>query len=308
MKKAKNLYRKIIQSWRKEVSPPLNEFTIPGALNIHDSPDYRNISKTSRFSPSYNDFQDFLINAVEYKKDLTFYKYGDGDYYFLKGEENGSAAPGKRALSKQYSEIDLPRFQSGSKLSDFYMCEIPDIDRERFQLTFPGVEIDFPAEYVYGAVSSRWVTREFDGKIGIIGGSEKIDLIDSLLNYSEYMNYLGLSTRPELIRIPQKFACDDLDRTINQIKVQLTNSKCDIFVFGVGHVKSGIIGELKKIHPAVYLDIGSGVDALAGVIDIRRPYFGSWTNFQLPSIEAYKDIDYLQVSQKGQQFFLTEKQ
>jgi len=86
----------------------------------------------------------------------------------------------------------------------------------------------------------------------------------------------------------------------------LVGSSAKVFLFGVGHVKSGIISELANMHPAVYIDIGSGIDALAGIIDVRRPYFGGWTNFVSPKNELYVNIDYLQVQNRGQQFFLKD--
>ena len=107
-----------------------------------------------------------------------------------------------------------------------------------------------------------------------------------------------------LIRIPQKFACDDLDETIRAISQQISTSDSSVFLFGVGHVKSGIIGHLKEMKNAVFIDIGSGIDALAGVIDVRRPYFGKWINFEVPNVEAYSNIDWLQVQNRGNQFFL----
>jgi hypothetical protein len=43
----------------------------------------------------------------------------------------------------------------------------------------------------------------------------------------------------------------------------------------------------------MYIDVGSGIDALAGMIDTRRPYFGNWQNFRLANDEIYENIDYL---------------
>lgn len=290
-----------------KIKTPLPEFHLPGTLNIHDSPDYRNKDFTERFSPSFTKFQTLISTLVEEGTPATFYKYGDGDYYFLKGEENGSAKPGNRALSKPYSQIDLPRFQQGSRKADYYMCEIPDADRERFRSTFPQKTIDFPAEYVYAGVASRWFFQKFDGHITLIGASEKLDLIEELMKHQQYREYLGITESMNLIRIPQKFACDDLDETIGAISQQIEILDSSVFLFGVGHVKSGIIGHLKEMKNAVFIDIGSGIDALAGVIDVRRPYFGKWINFELPNTEAYSNIDWLQVQNRGNQFFLGDK-
>jgi hypothetical protein len=72
------------------------------------------------------------------------------------------------------------------------------------------------------------------------------------------------------------------------------NSEAEIFLIGVGHLKSGILSEITNMKDAVYLDIGSGIDALAGLIDGKRPYFGSWVNHRVRNIELYNDVDLLQ--------------
>ena len=76
---------------------------------------------------------------------------------------------------------------------------------------------------------------------------------------------------------------------INQIK----NSESEVFLLGIGHVKSGVLHELKNYKKALYLDIGVGIDAIAGVININRPYFGNWKNFQFKNSSLYKEVDIL---------------
>ena len=305
----KSLAKRVLLSKSQSEQPlPLDCYSLDGTLNINSSPDYRNSDYMHRFSPSFEEFRSALSTEVKARSAATYFKYGDGDYFFLKGEENGSAKPGRRALSKPYSEIDLPRFQEGSKRATHYLCEIPEVDRNRFHETFPDTKIDFPAEYVYAGVASRWFFREFDGQIGLIGAAQKIDLIEELLEHEAYKDYLGIREQIELVRVPQKFACDDLDGTISSLKSQLANSKSNIFLFGVGHVKSGIIEYLPKLHNATYVDVGSGIDAIAGVIDVRRPYFGGWVNFELPDIRRYSEIDWLQVQNRGKRYYLRENE
>ena len=62
---------------------------------------------------------------------------------------------------------------------------------------------------------------------------------------------------------------------------------------GIGHVKSGLLHELKNYKKATYLDIGVGIDALAGVVNIYRPYFGLWQNYRIKNKSNYKKIDIL---------------
>ncbi len=301
-----NIFIKILERFRffRITRRMAKSFFIPGTLNYHDSPDYLKTDLTYRFVPTFESFKKLLVKLDEEKTPATFYKFGDGDYYFLTGTAYGSAKPGNRALSKSYDEIDLERFKRNSLKSDYYMCEIPEGDRERFHMTFPGKGIDFAAEYAYAAIASKWVLRQFDGNLGLIGASPKIDLIERLLQFEEYRSYLGITREVELIRIPQKFACDDLDLTLSILSDQLLNSSANVYLFGVGHVKSGIISELKSIKKALFIDVGSGIDALAGIIDVRRPYFGAWTNFRLHESEYYETVDYLQLANSGKVRYL----
>ncbi len=239
-------------------------------------------------------FKTLLIELVSKSKAKSFYKFGDGDYYFLAAEEVGSAKPGNRALSKPYSQIGLDTFSVRSKKNDYYLCEIPPHNQNLFHKTFPDLTPSFPAEYVYGLIANRWLTREFAGKIGLIGAGEKLEVIKGLLRHPVYQQYLGLEKFEDYISIPQKYACDNLADTLDSLEKQLKNATSDIFLVGVGHVKSGVLSELSQLHKAVYLDVGSGVDALAGVIDTQRPYFAHWKNYHLGEPEFYENLDLLQ--------------
>jgi len=52
-----------------------------------------------------------------------------------------------------------------------------------------------------------------------------------------------------------------------------------------------IAHKFKNAKPAVYIDVGAGIDGLAGMLDIKRPYAGDWTNFRV------KNYDYSEVHQ-----------
>ena len=114
-----------------------------------------------------------------------------------------------------------------------------------------------------------------------------------MMQHKEYQQYLGLEKFQDYIHIPQKFACDDIDATESMVAKQLINSKSKIFLIGIGHVKSGLLHRLKKYKKAVFLDVGSGIDALAGVIDHGRPYMGDWVNHRIREFD-YSSLDILQ--------------
>ena len=85
---------------------------------------------------------------------------------------------------------------------------------------------------------------------------------------------------------------------------QLMKSTSKIFLMGMGHVKSGLIHRLKKYRNAVFLDVGASIDALAGIIDVDRPYAGDWTNYQIDDVQLYKGIDFLAYEGKGKHLVL----
>lgn len=292
-------FRLKIKNRKREVG---RDYRIPQTRYVTRDHSYFKPSTYPKFGQELIEFKRLLVNMVKNQESATFYKFGDGDYYFLSGEEVGSAKPGNRALSKKYSDIDLPLFRERARKNDFYTCEIAENNRHLFALTFPEINPDFPAEFSYGLISNRWLLKQFEGKIGLIGAEPKLRIIESLMLNSEYQDYLGLDKFEDYIYVPQKFACDDLQETCKSVGSQLKNAKSRIFLLGVGHVKSGLLCELPKYHRAVYLDVGSGIDALAGIVDPKRPYFQDWKNFTFKNSKLYDEIDYLQYDGDNRKF------
>jgi len=175
---------------------------------------------------------------------------------------------------------------------------------EKFNEVIPDTQIDYPAEYGYGLVANKWILQEFAGKIGLIGADSKLNIIENVIEAPQYQEYLGLEKFEDYISLPQRFACDDLEATERMVGEQLKNSTSKIFLMGMGHVKSGLIHRLKKYTDAVFLDVGSSIDALAGIIDVNRPFFGDWTNYQIDDQELYVGVDYLAYEKKGNHVLL----
>lgn len=281
----------------------LDKYKIEGTINADTNPCFSLEHTYPNFQSEIEIFKCDLINMVSNKEVKSFYKFGDGDYFFLKENPIGSATPGKRALSKDYSQINMQEFRDGAKLNDFYTCEIYPENRKMFSELFLDIKINYPAEYGYGLVANKWIFKTFKGKIGIIGADKKIELIHGLMEFEEYKQYLGLNQFNDYIKIPQKFSCDDLALTEEIVARQLEQSNSDIFLVGIGHVKSGLMHRLKKYKNAIYLDVGSGIDAIAGIIDTDRPFFGNWTNYQSKSLN-YNGVDYLAYQGKGKHVIL----
>lgn len=255
-----------------------------------NAPDEYNYIET--FPEFQNKLHQFKLN-IKKENYETYYKFGDGDYYFLNKIPTGSAKPGIRALKKSYEKLDHKPFIDGFKLNDNYACLITKNNITKFNEMIPAGP-DYPSEIIYGLVANKWIFRNTSSKIGLIGAKPKIELIRNLMDYQEYQDYLGIDKFTDYIHIDQNFACDDLNKTNKKLSKQLKKSNSDLFLVGIGHVKSGVLHNLKNIKQATYLDVGVGIDALAGLINIYRPYFGRWTNFRLiKKNKLYKNIDIL---------------
>ena len=282
----------------------LDQYKIEGTINNDQNPCFHDETTYPKFQEELEEFKHLLIELVYLNEPKTFYKFGDGDYWFLRGIPSGSATPGRRALAKPYSEINHSQFVDGSKLCDYYTCEIYTHNRQFFGEVIPDQKIHYPAEYGYALIANKWFFETFAGKIGLMGASTKMNLVSELMGAEQYQEYLGLDQFEDYISLPQKFACDDLDATEAMVGEQLEKSSSKIFLMGMGHVKSGLIHRLKKYTDAVFLDVGAGIDAIAGIIDIGRPYFGDWTNYQIDEEPLYEDVDYLAYEGKGNHVLL----
>ena len=281
----------------------LDQYKIEGTINNDQNPCFHDETVYPKFQEELEEFKHLLIELVYLKEPKTFYKFGDGDYYFLNKIPTGSATPGRRALSKSYDEINHDAFVKGAQECDYYTCEIYPENRVNF-IDVIQRRIDYPAEFGYGLVANKWLLKTFAGQIGLIGAGAKLNIIKNLMEAPQYQEYLGLEKFEDYISLPQKFACDDLEATEKMVASQLMKSTSKIFLMGMGHVKSGLIHRLSKYRNAVFLDVGASIDALAGIIDVDRPYAGDWTNYQIDDVQLYKGIDFLAYEGKGKHLVL----
>lgn len=274
-----------------------NNYKIENTINLDSHPCFGDPNTFPNFQEKLSLFKTHLKQLVDDKASATFYKFGDGDYRFLMQESIGSAEPGVRALSKPYEQINHKRFRDGAQKCNYYTCEIYPENMKMFSEVIDN-DITYPAEYVYGLVANKWFFETFKGRIGLIGASEKLSVIEELMQHDEYQEYLGLSSFSDYIHFPQKYAADDLDLVEKFVGDQLTNASADIFLLGIGHAKSGLLHTFTKYKKSVYLDVGAGIDMIAGCINIRRPFAGNWINYRLQDYD-YSDIDYLRYRGEG---------
>ena len=274
-----------------------SNYQIEGTEYLNNPYSEYNLQNTyPSFQEKLETFKINITQQVNSNSAKTYYKFGDGDYHFLTKSSVGSAKPGNRALKKPYYLINHKKFLTNANLNDYYLCEIIEENQKKFRKLFKR-DFDFPAEIAYGLVSNKWIFKKFSGKIGLVGSGPKIDLIKELMSHDEYQDYLCLEKFNDYISVPQKFAVDKFSKVKNNLEEKIRNSDSTIFLLGVGHVKSGLLSELKNFKDAVFLDIGSGIDAIAGVVDKERPYFGNWINYQLKDDFDYSTIDYLSDSE-----------
>ena len=250
------------------------------------------------FQEDLNNFKNLIIKLEKDKEGGSFVHFGDGDYFFLKKQPVGSATPGRRALSIPYNKFNITPFREGWLKADYHCVEyLEPGNKDKLHELYPGQKT-IPTEFLYGLTMNKWFFQQFKGKIGLLGAGDKLDIIKELMSYKEYQEYLGLEYFNDYIKIPQKFACDNLDNTINMVKEQLENADPNtrVYLYGVGHVKSGLIHHLPKIKNAIYLDIGAGIDGIAGILDPDRPYSCDWINYRMKNYN-YGNIDLLQYNQ-----------
>jgi len=284
----------------------LDQYKIEGTINNDQNPCFHDETTYPKFQEELEEFKHLLIELVYLNEPKTFYKFGDGDYYFLNKIPTGSATPGRRALSKSYDEINHDAFVKGAQECDYYTCEIYPENRVNF-IDVIQRRIDFPAEFGYGLVANKWLLKTFAGQIGLIGAGAKLNIIKNLMEAPQYQEYLGLEKFEDYISLPQKFACDDLEATEKMVASQLMKSTSKIFLMGMGHVKSGLIHRLKKHANAVFLDVGASIDALAGIIDVNRPFAGDWTNYQIDEPHLYEGVDFLAYEGQGKHITLSRE-
>ena len=201
----------------------LDQYKIEGTINNDQNPCFHDETTYPQFQEELEEFKDLLKKLVDLNQSRTFYKFGDGDYYFLNKIPTGSATPGRRALSKSYDEINHDAFVNGAQECDYYTCEIYPENRVNFMdVIHRG--IDFPAEFGYGLVANKWLLKTFAGQIGLIGAGSKLNIIKHLMEAPQYQEYLGLEKFEDYISLPQKFACDDLEATEKMVASQLINA------------------------------------------------------------------------------------
>lgn len=142
-------------------------------------------------------------------------------------------------------------------------------------------KMDMPLDIIYGLIANKWILKAFSNKIGFIGNGKKLDIIKNLMKHKEYQQFIHNDYFLDYIDIPQRAALENenLEKYIYEI---VEKSECKIYLIGAGVSKLKFLYGLKKVKPnGIFIDVGHGLDAIAGIANYNRPYFGSWQNYKL---------------------------
>lgn len=141
-----------------------------------------------------------------------------------------------------------------------------------------------PLDIIYGLISNKWIFKTFKNRIGLIGSFKKLDIIKHLMTYKEYQDYLNIDYFTDYIGIVEIAALDDKELETKVIG-GIERSNCDLFLIGCGVSKLKFYHLLKDHNKkCFYLDVGNGIDMIAGLGDNRRPYCGEWINYKSSKI------------------------
>jgi len=244
----------------------------------------------------YSNFQNDLIqiksNLIEKNKNNEGYvvmRVYDGEFHFLNKKVVGNGP--KRHYSKPLTNEFIKPFLEGCYEVDILSCQLNINMLKNFNSIIPNPRPKFiPMDIIYGLFANKWILSTFKNKIALIGGNEKMNVIQELMKYEEYKKYVCNDYFVDYISVPERFSCDNTDSLVEQIGTKIQNSSADVFLFGIGISKMAMAYKFKKYKNAIFIDIGCGMSGLAGTVETDRPYFGSWTNYRIKQYD-YSKID-----------------
>ena len=258
-------------------------YKIEGTSNIDPEQlngiEYNDPNFYPSFQKNINELQNIIIENVDKKNATVILRVYDGEFHFLNKNVVGNGPT--RHFSKPLTDEFVKKFKEGVYKVDYVSVQLNINMLKNYNNLFPDRLVDFPMDIIYGLFANKWLLKTFKNKIALIGGSEKNKIIRKLMEYPEYRNYVENDYFLDYIEVPERFSCDNTDEIITNIGEQIKISKAELFLFGIGISKMAIAWQFKKYNNAVFIDIGCGMSALAGMCGIDRPYFGSWKNFRL---------------------------
>ena len=256
-------------------------------IDQYKLPDTTNLDKEQLQGREYNDpnywptfqqdWQKFL-QMIRENKNCVIMRIYDGELLFLQRKRVGNIP--KRHCSQNLRRKDLTPFKQGVQEVDYLCLQLNDQFINKYHSMFSR-PINFPMEFCYAIVANKWIFKQYPRDIALIGGSEKMKIIKDLMEYKEYRDYLGVEKFTDYISVPERYASNDPDKLLEQLEPQIKESKAKVFLYGIGISKMAVAPYFRFIKKGTYIDIGCGMSALAGFVNINRPYHGSWTNYRI---------------------------
>lgn len=267
------------------------EFQVDGAetYNRRDLVVMKRKPSLARTMSSYLEMLEQLIrSAVEAQSGYSVLRCNDGEAYFLRGEFHGNIL--RRHLTQSENSVDLALWRRHLHHHDLPTYHL-DPDLRGLWKPILGDSYDrpfFPLHAVYALVATRRIFQIVPGaRIGLIGPEKKLRLVAALLEREEYRDYLGLAGFHSYVSVPETGASNRPERLAEDLRQRIEREPCDLFLYGMGIAKIVVVSQLRESTSATYVDIGCGLDALAGIVPLDREYFGGWQNYRL----AGSDLD-----------------
>lgn len=144
---------------------------------------------------------------------------------------------------------------------------------------------------IYQLIASGILTRLISNKsVTVLAAGSKCELIRQRLNNLEFQNFLGIKGDIDFVHIDQRGCVQNL----KLLEEAINNCKTDVVLYGMGVAKLFVCKSFSNSKSS-FIDIGAGIDALAGIIPKTRPYFANWNNFDElnASINFPTDLDIL---------------
>lgn len=239
---------------------------------------------------------DEIRTSLISKQGYSAIRLGDGEAFFLRGDFKGNV------ISRHFSSLSAAEAANRDEWrrrllgNDLLTFDVANYLREPWRFLFPQVKNEFfPINIIYGLIASRRLFRLFpSASFGIIGAAEKLSLISRLCLSQDYRDYLGVSQPFQVyVPIPQRHSCDRIDDLEHTVLSTVNQApKCDIYLLGMGISKIYLMQPLRQETSSIVLDIGHGMDALAGIVPLSRSFMGDWTNYRYPGVNL-ENLDLL---------------
>tara|TARA_Y100001938_G_scaffold147921_1_gene230287 strand:+ start:9609 stop:10475 length:867 start_codon:yes stop_codon:yes gene_type:complete len=273
----------------------LNQYKLEGCIctHPHDHEVYSDPELYPNFQEKFVEFQETLKKNIKEQNSKVYLRLFDGEFWFLRGHSVGNIS--NRHTNVHPKEMDLKPFWDGVYGCDYVSTQLYPHEMEIYKTLFPDRPFDFPMEYIYAIVANRSI---FDyGKIGLICGEGKAKVIKELFKHKEYRDYIGTDGFDSIITVPERFACNRIEEIESKISNELDDN-IDVYLYGIGISKLALAHRFKKYSNSIFIDIGCGMSAIAGLVGNDRPYFGNWVNHRVKHFD-YNGVDLMDSNEHG---------